>query len=103
MTLDELLDYFKNEHNLDITLFSQGVCILCLFFLQQTKRSEILCFGKEIFCCQREAVHGRFPRYRSLSIHLECSPTRWGSLENSSLRRDSPRGAPQRYANSKHL
>lgn len=44
-TLEEFLDYFKNENNLEITMFSLGFCTLYSYYLEEDKKLERLCLS----------------------------------------------------------
>ncbi|KAL1501297.1 hypothetical protein ABEB36_006643 [Hypothenemus hampei] len=42
MTLEEFMRYFQEKHNLEVTMLSQGICMLYSFFMQKSKAQERL-------------------------------------------------------------
>lgn len=42
MTIGELIDYFKNDHKLELQMLSSGVTLLYSFFIQPSKKAERL-------------------------------------------------------------
>lgn len=47
MTLAEFLQYFKDTHKLNITMISQGVCMLYSFFQPKVKLQERMSMNME--------------------------------------------------------
>jgi ubiquitin-activating enzyme E1 len=45
MTMKQFIDYFQEKHKLEVTMLSQGVCMLYAFFMGAAKREERMAMG----------------------------------------------------------
>jgi len=71
LTLRQLLDYFKNEHKLEITMLSQNVTMLYTFFMSEKKlrERENLLIDECIEHIMEERIE---PHIKSLILEAYC-------------------------------
>ncbi|XP_069689178.1 ubiquitin-like modifier-activating enzyme 1 [Periplaneta americana] len=72
LTLREFLDFFKTQYNLEITMLSQGVCMLYSFFMTEGKSSERmnLPISEIVATIKKRKLENHI---RSLVLDLICS------------------------------
>lgn len=80
ITLKEFMDYFKNQHNLEITMLSQGVCMLYSFFLPPAKTAERMNLGLSELV-ERVSKKSIEPHVRALVFELCCNDTQGEDVE----------------------
>lgn len=71
MTMQKFLDHFKEEYKLEVTMMSQGVCMLYSFFMGKDKREERM--NMNISDIVQKVSKKRIPSHaRALTIELCC-------------------------------
>lgn len=90
MTLKEFMDYFKNQHNLDITMLSQGVCMLYSFFLPPAKAAERMNLGMSELV-EKVSKKPIEPHVKALVFELCCNDTEGEDVEVPYVKYNLPR------------
>lgn len=80
ITLKEFMDYFKNQHNLEITMLSQGVCMLYSFFLPPARANERMTMGMSELV-EKVSKKPIEPHVRALVFELCCNDTTGEDVE----------------------
>uniref|UniRef100_A0A2S2NJW1 E1 ubiquitin-activating enzyme n=1 Tax=Schizaphis graminum TaxID=13262 RepID=A0A2S2NJW1_SCHGA len=80
LTLNEFLNYFKDKHALEITMLSQGVCMLYSFFMPKAKREERI--NTKMSEIVRNVSKKRIePHVKSLVFEICCNNTDGDDVE----------------------
>jgi len=80
MTLQEFMDYMKNEHRLEVSMLSQGVSMLFSFFMAEAKRKERL--QKTIPALVTSITNRPIPAHvRALVLEPMCSDDQGEDVE----------------------
>lgn len=80
LTLNEFLNYFKEKHALEITMLSQGVCMLYSFFMPKAKREERI--NTKMSEIVRNVSKKRIePHVKSLVFEICCNNTDGDDVE----------------------
>lgn len=72
MTLKQFIDYFKDQHKLEISMLSQGVCMLYSFFMADAKRKERenMLMSQVVESVSRKSIE---PHVKALTFELCCN------------------------------
>merc|ERR1711990_243693 len=71
LTMKQFIEHFKNEYGLEITMMSQGVCMLYSFFMGKDKREERM--NMNLSAVVQKVSKKRIPAHaRALTIELCC-------------------------------